>query len=229
VLHYTGMRSADEAVQRLCDAQAQVSAHYVVDEEGRVTALVEETECAWHAGVSFWRGKRNVNQISIGVEIANPGHEWGYCAFPEVQMEAVAMLCRSILSRHKIAPRDVVGHSDVAPQRKEDPGELFNWRWLAQRGVGLWSEEGRGERNAGQKLRLGDNGEAVFTLQTQLAEYGYDVPQTAMFDEATQKTVIAFQRHFRQNNIAGQWDSECHAVLTALLCLARGDAPLYSG
>ena len=138
VLHYTGMKTAQEALDRLCDPAAKVSAHYVVDEDGTVYRLVAEENRAWHAGVSSWRGASNVNQRSIGIEIVNPGHEFGYRAFPKAQMETVAALCKGILSRHAIAARNVVAHSDIAPVRKEDPGELFDWKGLAELGIGLW-------------------------------------------------------------------------------------------
>jgi N-acetylmuramoyl-L-alanine amidase len=138
VLHYTGMQSAGAAIERLCDEAAQVSAHYVIEESGTVHQLVDEAENAWHAGVSFWRGRQGVNPYSVGIEIVNPGHEWGYCPFPMPQMESVAELCTGILSRHAIKPWDVVGHSDVAPIRKEDPGEYFDWNRLSRHGIGLW-------------------------------------------------------------------------------------------
>ena len=137
VLHYTGMRSAEAALARLCDPAAKVSAHYVVDEDGTVYALVEEARRAWHAGVSYWRGVRQLNDCSVGIEIVNPGHEFGYRAFPRRQMAAVEALCRHILARHDIPARNVVGHSDVAPDRKQDPGELFDWPGLAAQGIGV--------------------------------------------------------------------------------------------
>lgn len=138
VLHYTGMRSAAEAVARLCDPAAKVSAHWLVDEDGTLTPLVAEDRRAWHAGVSFWRGHTDVNARSVGVEIVNPGHEFGYRPFPEAQMAALVDLCRGILARHPVPARNVVGHADVAPRRKRDPGELFDWRRLAVAGVGRW-------------------------------------------------------------------------------------------
>ncbi len=137
VLHYTGMKTGSGAIEKLCDASAKVSAHYVVEEDGRVLQLVEESERAWHAGVSFWRGNTNINQRSIGIEIVNPGHEYGYRPFTLAQMEAVIALCEDIVKRHKIPARNVVGHSDIAPARKQDPGELFDWEWLASVAVGL--------------------------------------------------------------------------------------------
>ena len=141
VLHYTGMASAPQALERLCDRDAKVSAHYVVGEDGEIFSLVDEENRAWHAGVSAWRGHTNINQRSIGIEIVNPGHEFGYRAFPKAQMQAVTALCKDIVSRHAIPARNVVAHSDVAPSRKEDPGELFDWKGLAEQGIGLWPEK----------------------------------------------------------------------------------------
>ncbi len=179
VLHYTGMKSAGEALARLCDPAAKVSSHYVVDEDGTVYRLVEEVNRAWHAGVSFWRGVRALNDRSIGIEIVNPGHEWGYRAFPGVQIEAVLALCQGILSRHPISPRNVVGHSDIAPDRKQDPGEKFPWASLAGWGVGVWTDG------------LADGGD----LAADLAAIGYDTGLPA----AMVRT--AFQRHFLPDHI----------------------------
>jgi N-acetylmuramoyl-L-alanine amidase len=202
VLHYTGMKSAQEALDRLCDKAAQVSAHYVVEEDGTVWRLVDESERAWHAGVSCWRGQRDVNSRSIGIEIVNPGHEWGYRAFPAVQMMAVADLCRGILGSHPIPPRNVVGHSDVAPLRKQDPGELFDWRSLAAQGIGLWPA---------------DSGDAVtpHDAAAALARYGYDVAP----DNTGEAVVTAFQRHFRPRAITGRLDAETLSVLGRLNAL----------
>ena len=140
VLHYTGMRSCAEALARLCDPAAKVSAHYLIDEDGTCVPLVAEDRRAWHAGVSFWRGHADINARSIGIELVNPGHEFGYRPFPEAQMRALIDLCRGILARHPIPPCNVVGHADVAPRRKRDPGDLFDWRRLAAAGIGLWPE-----------------------------------------------------------------------------------------
>lgn len=171
VLHYTGMRSGAVALDRLIDASANVSAHYAVDEEGGIWQLVPEEMRAWHAGKSFWRGQTNINQRSIGIEIINPGHEFGYRPFPDVQMQSVIALCKAILSRHAIPARNIVAHSDIAPARKMDPGELFDWAWLAREGIGEFPFP-----------------VAQPTLQT-LADYGYDVS-----DASAART--AFQRRF---------------------------------
>jgi N-acetylmuramoyl-L-alanine amidase len=181
VLHYTGMQSAGAALARLCDPAAKVSSHYLVDEDGTSYRLVEEESRAWHAGVSSWRGVAGLNDDSIGIEIVNPGHEFGYRAFPEAQMAAVLELCRGVIGRHKIPARNVVAHSDIAPARKQDPGELFPWRWLAAHGVGLWTDE----------FSTGD-------LMNDLAAIGYDV--------AASGVVMAFQRHFLPENLSGEAD-----------------------
>ncbi|MCF3948511.1 N-acetylmuramoyl-L-alanine amidase [Acidiphilium iwatense] len=186
VLHYTGMQSAEAAIARLCDPAAKVSAHYVVAEDGTIHALVPENRRAWHAGVSFWRGARALNDRSVGIEIVNPGHEFGYRRFPAAQMAAVASLCRAILARNPIPPRNVVAHSDIAPDRKQDPGELFPWSWLAEQGVGFWT---------GEVAAPGD-------LMADLAAIGYDMS----LDPAV--VVAAFQRRFRPARVDGIADAE---------------------
>jgi N-acetylmuramoyl-L-alanine amidase len=146
ILHYTGMPTMEEALERLCDnsaaarARGRVSSHYMIDEDGTIYALVDERDRAWHAGVSYWQGQTNINDTSIGIELVNPGHEFGYRPFPRPQLEALAELTQSICKRNPIRPEYVLAHSDVAPGRKMDPGEKFNWRFLAARGVGLWPE-----------------------------------------------------------------------------------------
>ena len=216
VLHYTGMQSGAAAISRLCDPEAKVSAHYVVEEDGRVFALVPEEKRAWHAGVSHWRGQGDVNSRSIGIEIVNPGHEFGYRDFPEAQMAAVSLLCRQILHRHPaIVPQNVVAHSDIAPDRKEDPGERFDWARLAAEGVGLWP--GNPAPLDHPALSLGDNGEAVEKLQRELAHFGYGIVLSARYDVATEQVVTAFQRRFRSSLFNGEWDGDCAARLAALL------------
>ena len=191
LLHYTGMKTAEEALDRLCDADARVSAHYVVDQDGTIIQLVDEAERAWHAGASYWAGQTNINACSIGIEIVNPGHEWGYTEFPDVQMQAVIDLSQGILDRHPIPPHRVLAHSDVAPSRKEDPGEKFDWAWAALEGVGLWVDpEG-----------LGIDPEAPGVLNTdalrqKLSAFGYDAVDGPDDDQHLRHIVTAFQRHY---------------------------------
>ncbi|MDZ4370860.1 MAG: N-acetylmuramoyl-L-alanine amidase [Phenylobacterium sp.] len=217
VLHYTGMQTGEAAIARLRDPEAKVSSHYVVEEDGRVFRLVAEERRAWHAGVSYWRGRRNVNADSLGVEIVNPGHEWGYRAFPESQVEAVIALVADIRTRWMIEDRDIVGHSDVAPARKDDPGELFPWKRLAEAGHGLWAEW---PAAPGDPVGEGEAGAAVFALQAGLTRLGYDLPPTGTFDADTATVVRAFQRHWRPERVDGIADGETRARLIALLRLS---------
>jgi N-acetylmuramoyl-L-alanine amidase len=216
VLHYTGMTSGEAALARLRDSQAKVSAHYLVEEDGRVFRLVAEERRAWHAGVASWKGQRDVNGASIGIEIVNPGHEFGYRAFPEAQVAAVIELVGDIRSRWTIDDGRIVGHSDVAPARKEDPGELFPWKRLAEAGHGLWAEP---PAAPGAPLAEGEGGASVFALQAGLTRLGYDCPPSGKFDADTVTVVRAFQRHWRPERLDGVADGETRARLIALLRL----------
>lgn len=218
VLHYTDMLSADEAIARLCDAQAKVSAHYVVAEDGTTTQLVAESSRAWHAGESHWRGSNQMNARSIGIEIANRGHSHDYPDFPDAQMQSVVALCRDIIDRYAIPARNVVGHSDIAFLRKTDPGEKFDWPRLARAGVGLFPFEARAL--TGTELHQGDTGTAVMKLQTSLANWGYGLKLDGKFGEKTKACVVAFQRHYRPQNLDGVWDAQCAGLLAALHALA---------
>jgi N-acetylmuramoyl-L-alanine amidase len=199
ILHYTGMRSAEEAIDRLRDPNAHVSSHYVVDEDGAIFRLVPEERRASHAGISHWRGHTALNGRSIGIEIVNPGHEWGYRDFPALQMAAVCDLCLEILSRNPIPARNVVAHSDVAPDRKEDPGEKFDWQGLAANGVGLWPEP------------AADLPASEIDVRAALADIGYRV------DLALPIVLRAFQRHWRPDSVTGEADAGTRARLAGLL------------
>ncbi len=214
VLHYTGMKTGAEALARLRDPQAQVSAHYLVEEDGRVFSLVAEERRAWHAGKSFWKGETNLNDRSIGIEIVNPGHEFGYRPFPERQIVAVIDLLTDIRSRWEIPDERILGHSDVAPARKEDPGELFPWDRLADAGHGYYPEVSAAP---GARLATGDEGPGVFLLQAGLTRLGYDLPPSGQYDEDTATVVRAFQRHWRPDVVDGAADGETRARLMALL------------
>ena len=206
VMHYTGMKTGEEALEWLCNPASGVSAHYLVEEDGEIIQMVEEDRRAWHAGVSHWGACCNVNDISIGIEIVNKGHEHGYTSFPAVQMEAVLRLSQDIMERHEIPASGVVAHSDIAPSRKCDPGELFPWQWLAEQGVGLWHGMDGEE--------VGDIQEFDSNEQWQLRTLGYDVPE----DPALHADIIsAFQRRFRPARINGIWDVACSKRLTALI------------
>jgi N-acetylmuramoyl-L-alanine amidase len=197
VLHYTGMPSAEGALARLTDPTTKVSAHWLIEEDGAIISLVPEAMRAWHAGVSFWRGSTGVNARSIGIELVNPGHEFGYRPFPERQMAALIELARDINARHAIPARNVVGHADVAPRRKMDPGELFDWRRLARADVGLWPEE------AGELILDSD------CVRGSLALIGYEI-------EDLFATLKAFQRHFRPKRVNGRLDFETARLIKGL-------------
>lgn len=214
ILHYTGMQTAKAAIDRLRSPQAQVSSHYLVDEDGTVVRLVPEEKRAWHAGVSHWRGNTGLNGRSIGIEIVNPGHEWGYRDFPVMQLAAVCDLCLSILSRHPIPPRNVVGHSDVAPDRKQDPGERFAWAELARNGVGLWPQ---GVVDLGTTGAVRD-AVTLRPVRAALAEIGYRVAPEGALDPALSMTLRAFQRHWRPEAVNGQADD---GTLNRLLAVSR--------
>lgn len=215
VLHYTGMPTAEEALQRLCDPRTDVSAHYLVNEDGSILQCVPESRRAWHAGVSFWKGETDINSRSIGVEIVNPGHEFGYRSFPDAQIEALILLVGDICRRHDIHPWMVLAHSDIAPDRKEDPGELFPWDRLAEAGIGLYVPPF--PIRTGLLMQEGDSGQPVEALQSMLALYGYRLEITGTFDGRTRQVVTAFQRHFRPAQVDGVADQSTIETLHALL------------
>jgi len=214
VLHYTGMRDAPAALERLSDPRSQVSSHYLVDAEGAIFELVCEERRAWHAGQSAWKGKTDLNSRSIGIEIDHPGHDAGNPPFAHVQIEAVISLCREILSRWPIRPERVLAHSDIAPSRKVDPGERFPWERLFRAGIGHWVEPS--PLVEGRVLGLRDEGPEVEELQRSLADYGYGIEATGRFGPETQIVVEAFQRHFRQARIDGRADPSTLATLREL-------------
>lgn len=221
LLHYTGMQSGEAAIERLCDPEARVSAHYVVEEDGRIFRLAPEARRCWHAGKSWWKGETDVNAVSIGVEIVNPGHEFGYRPFPDAQIEAVIALVGDIRSRWDVPDARIIGHSDVAPTRKTDPGELFPWKTLAEAGHGLWFEPAL-ERIAalGPPLGPGDEGLGVHVLQAGLHRLGYEPAPSGVYDEDTRITVEAFQRHWRPAQVDGIADGDTRARLMGVLQLA---------
>jgi N-acetylmuramoyl-L-alanine amidase len=216
VLHYTGMATGEAALDRLRDPEAKVSAHYLVEEDGRVFGLVPEERRAWHAGISTWKGRSNLNGVSIGVEIVNPGHEFGYRDFPDPQVAAVIALLDDIRSRWTIEDGQIVGHSDVAPDRKTDPGERFPWKRLAEAGHGYWVEV---PAAPGAPLGEGERGPGVFALQAGLTRLGYDCAPSGEFEPRTATVVRAFQRHWRPERVDGVADGETRARLIALLRL----------
>lgn len=217
ILHYTGMKTGQAALDRLRDPEKKLSSHYLVEEDGAVFQLVAEERRAWHAGISHWRGNSDLNGRSIGIEIVNPGHDWGYCEFPALQLAATCELCLGILQRHPIPARNVVAHSDVAPDRKQDPGEKFDWRQFAGQGVGLWPD-GAPDLGTGNPLHDPPSLEPV---REALAGIGYSVAPHGAFDADLSAVLRAFQRHWRPEAITGQADAGTFARLLAVagLCI----------
>ena len=226
VLHYTGMPDAEGALARLCTAGTDVSAHYVALEDGRIVQCVPESKRAWHAGVSSWAGEEDINSCSIGVEIANCGHDWGYPEFPLRQIAAVIALCRGIMLRRNVPSHRVLGHSDVAPARKKDPGEKFPWHSLANSGVGHWVHPAPVVRD--QALKLGAEGDDVRGMQEALKRYGYGIETHGKYDAPTMEVVTAFQRHFRPARVDGVADRSTLTTLQALLGSLLGETAVAS-
>jgi N-acetylmuramoyl-L-alanine amidase len=216
VLHYTGMLESKAALDLLRTPGSEVSAHYFVFEDGRIVQLVQEMRRAWHAGVAFWAGETDINSCSVGIEIANAGHDHGLPDFPKRQIAAVTTLCRSIQTRYTIPPVRVLAHSDVAPARKQDPGEKFPWRTLYESGIGHWVRPAP-RKEGGLLLALSDRGEEVAAMQTALAEYGYGVDVNGNYDAAMHDAVAAFQRHFRPERVDGITDESTRATLRDVL------------
>ena len=200
LFHYTGMEDDLQALDWLCNPESEVSSHYYVHRDGSVLQLVDETARAWHAGKAFWHGDEDINSCSIGIEIANAGHE----DFPDVQRDAVIALCKDIIARHEIPAERVLGHSDVSPGRKIDPGARFPWKAFAEAGVGHWVEPE--PIDGGRFFQLGDEGQPIQALQSMLALYGYQVVVTGVFDAQTETVVKAFQLHFRPEKVDGVAD-----------------------
>jgi len=215
ILHYTGMPTGEGALARLIDPASQVSAHYLVWEDGRIDQLVPERARAWHAGEAIWKGEADINSASIGVEIVNPGHDGGSPRFPERQIAATVALAQDVCARLRIPPERVLGHSDVAPARKRDPGEAFPWETLWRGGVGHWVAPA--PLNGGALFFSGEEGPPVRALQAMLALYGYGLDLTGVYDRRTQAAVTAFQRHFRPERVDGKADASTVATLKALI------------
>lgn len=207
ILHYTDTIDAASALSILLDPARKVSAHYLVEEDGMIRSLVPESQRAWHAGVSAWGSATDINDRSIGIEIVNPGHSNEYRPFPEPQMQSLVVLVKEIVQRHKISPTRVLAHSDIAPQRKKDPGELFDWQRLAAEGLAVWPN----------KVRPRDQVSPINEIQAKLAKFGYAVPQSGILDDETRQVIVAFERHFRPSLLSGIPDTENEAILDALI------------
>lgn len=215
ILHYTGVPTAEDALCILKDPKREVSAHYLIHEDGRVVQMVNESARAWHAGASFWQGETDINSTSIGIEIVNTGILSDPEAYPDEQIASLIELCKDICARHKLAPSNILAHSDIAPERKTDPGEWFPWDQLAQHGLGDYVEPAK--ISSGRFFTRGDSGQPIEALQSMLALYGYKIRINGEFDEQTEVVVKAFQRHFRRHKVDGVADISTIQTLYELL------------
>ena len=215
VLHYTGMKNAEVALRRLCCRDAEVSSHYLIRENGEIIQLVAEDQRAWHAGNACWRGIKDINSRSIGIEIVNRGHEHGYVEFPDVQMESVVRLLGDVVARNRIKPENILAHSDIAPLRKQDPGELFDWHSLHKAGLGIWVKPA--PVRPGNQLEMGQEGDGVLSYQLALKKLGFEIEANGKFDQLTFACTTAFQRHFRQEKVDGIADKSTIDTLNKLL------------
>ena len=216
VLHYTGMKDCAGALDQLCNPTSKVSAHYLIDEDGTIYALVDEARRAWHAGVASWHGETDINGCSIGIELVNPGHEFGYRAFPDPQMKTLEHLCADLVERYDISAARVLGHADIAPARKQDPGELFDWPRLAALGLAVWPDP---HQVSLITMQDGDASDEVLALQGELGGIGYGIVGDGRYGVATAAVVTAFQRHYRPAIIDGVADPETRAMLAGLASL----------
>lgn len=195
IFHYTGMETAEAALDRLCDPAAEVSAHYLIGEDGTLHRLVDESRRAWHAGTGSWAGGMDINSRSIGIELQNPGHAFGYRDFTAPQMAILERISRYLITKYSIPAGHVLGHSDVAPARKQDPGERFPWQALAAAGIGRWPKARR--LDGGPVIAPGKTHALVAATQEALGVYGYGpIRISGTIDAPTEAILTAFQRHF---------------------------------
>lgn len=215
ILHYTDMADPQAALTRLCDAQAKVSAHYFIHRTGEIVQLVADDRRAWHAGVSYWRGETDMNSASLGIELDHDGHDVNgkMAAFPPAQMQALIALLKEVTARHVIDRQNILGHSDVAPGRKVDPGAAFDWAALHKAGFGLWLEGVKTKDVA--PLAEGSADKAVAPLQKALAAFGYQIQADGHYGPQTVAVIAAFQRHFRPTNVDGIADAETQTLVYA--------------
>lgn len=225
LLHYTGMQSVEKAIDWLARPESKVSCHYVVAEDGRVTQMVAEAMRAWHAGRSCWQGVSDINSCSIGIEIHNPGHDAGYPDFPPHQMSAVIALAADIVKRNRILGTRVLAHSDVAPDRKLDPGEKFPWQQLHRNGIGLWVQPEPVTRSC-WALERGAEDERVADAQDLLSRVGYAIDQTGVLDQLTAFVLRAFQLHWRPARVDSRLDRSTLETLRKVVAAADAAARL---
>jgi len=209
IFHYTGMRNEKDAINRLTNIQSEVSTHYFISKKGKIITMVPDLYIAWHAGISQWKSYKLLNSNSIGIEISNPGHEFGYKRFSKKQINSLVKLCRFLIKKYKIKKENILGHSDIAPKRKKDPGEKFPWKFLASKKISIWHGLSSKRLKRVRKMRCSKNSKKEFLKNLQ--KFGYSINSTVKIKKSTSTKFIikAFQRRFRPELINGIIDEEC--------------------
>ena len=215
VFHYTGMKKDVDAINKLTYSKSKVSSHYFVKRNGEILTLVPDLYISWHAGISSWKNYKSLNKYSIGIEISNPGHQYEYKNFTKKQINSVLKLTRSIIKKYKIKSKFILGHSDIAPNRKKDPGEKFPWEFLAKRKIGFW-------HNLNQKILLAERRKVINAFDKDiffknLYKIGYTKSVNKKNNKYLKKIILAFQRRFRQSLINGIVDKECLIISNKLI------------
>ena len=209
IFHYTGMKNESDAINRMMDIQSEVSCHYLIKNNGEIIKMVPDLYIAWHAGKSSWKDYKSLNQSSIGIEITNPGHEFGYKKFNKKQIYSLLKLSKFLIKNYKIAPQNVLGHSDIAPDRKKDPGEKFPWKHMSKNKIGLWHTLKKQELIKNRKIKINKMEKSLFFSNLFKIGYAKKISKILNKDRYLRDIVKAFQRRFRQELINGKIDREC--------------------
>jgi len=217
IFHYTGMKKESDAIRRLTEIQSEVSCHYLIKNNGEVIKMVPESYVAWHAGKSVWGGYKSLNKNSIGIETSNPGHEFNYKKFSKKQIISILKLSKFLIKKYKINIKNILGHSDIAPERKKDPGEKFPWKYLSQNKVGLWHTVRKQELIKNRKLKTNKIDKEFFFNNLFKIGYSKKIPRNINKDRYLSSLTKAFQRRFRQELIDGKIDRECLLISANLL------------
>ena len=217
IFHYTGMKSESNALKRLTDIQSEVSCHYLIKNNGEIVKIVPDLYIAWHAGKSSWKNYKSLNQNSIGIEITNPGHEYGYKNFTKKQITALVKLSKFLIKKYKINPKNILGHSDIAVLRKKDPGEKFPWEYLAKNKIGIWHTLNKQDLLKNRKLKISKVEENIFFRNLFKIGYSKTFPKNIGRNKYLRELIKSFQRRFRQELVDGKIDQESLLINKSLI------------
>mgnify|MGYP000070402536 CR=1 FL=1 len=217
IFHYTGMKSESNALKRLTDIQSEVSCHYLIKNNGEIVKIVPDLYIAWHAGESSWKNYKSLNQNSIGIEITNPGHEYGYKNFTQKQITTLVKLSKFLIKKYKINPKNILGHSDIAVLRKKDPGEKFPWEYLAKNKIGIWHTLNKQDLLKNRKLKISKVEENIFFRNLFKIGYSKTFPKNIGRNKYLIELIKSFQRRFRQELVDGKIDQESLLINKSLI------------